>query len=148
MKLTKSELSYPDGDTLQNTGHYCCRRGFLTDEEVDDWIQQNRQFAAPRYSSTPCKSLSGRLSCIRLLMCERLDEPDGQWYPPGFAMSQENFVRVEKSFGLSPATLPLITRSTGMEYYKLKFGNQNDGHHFLPSVCESRHVEHSLADRG
>ncbi|KAK4232797.1 hypothetical protein C8A03DRAFT_19986 [Achaetomium macrosporum] len=104
----------------------------LTDDKVDDWIHQRHEFAAPRYSSSsPDISLSGRLSCIRLLMCERLSE---SFYPPEFAMSRRSFIQVEKLFGLPQATLPLICRNTGMEYYRLEFDAQEGNGKSPPSI--------------
>lgn len=101
-----------DGDELLRTKHYHYRQGFLTDDEVDDWIHQRDKFAAP---------LSGKLSCIRLLMCER---PSQHLYPPDFAMSQRSFIQIEKWFRLPQATLPLTCRNTGMEYCRLESGVQ------------------------
>ena len=130
---------------MLRTGRYHYRRDFLTDDKVDDWIHQRHEFAAPCYSSSsPDISLSGRLSCIRLLMCERLS-----FYPPGFAMSQRSFIQVEESFGLPQATLPLICRNTGMEYYRLVFGGQEGNGRSPPSICKSRFenpVKHIKAD--
>ena len=49
-------------------------------------------------------------------------------------MSQRSFAQVEKAFGLPRATLPLICRSTGMEYFKLGFDGQEGGRQSLPST--------------
>ena len=106
------------------------RRGYLTDSDVDDWLHQRGSFAAPeRYSSNTKGSWT---NCLRLLMCERVD-----WHPPSFAMSQRSFLAVEKAFGLPRATLPIISRDSGMEFYKLGFGHSEDGRQVLHTVCKS-----------
>ena len=77
-------------------------------------------------------------------MCERLG-----FNPLTFAMSQRSFIQVEESFGLTQATLPLIFRNTGMEYYKLEFGGQERGRQSPPSICKpdlENPVKHSEAD--
>jgi hypothetical protein len=138
-KLTEHGLVNPDEKLL--------RTGRLTDDEVDDWIHQRRQFAAPCYSSSSDRSLSGRLRCIRLLMCERSIMGNSNFYPPTFAMSQRSFIQVERSFGLPQATLPLISRSTGMEYCRLEFTGQE--RQPSPSICKfilRIPVKHNEAD--
>jgi len=117
---------------LLDTGNYHYRRGLLTDDEVDDWIHRRRDFAPPRYSSISDKPLTGRLCCVRILMCERLG-----WWPPTFAMSQKSFRSVEKEFALSRATLPLMCRHAGLEYHRLVFDHRSDKKGVLPSVCKS-----------
>jgi hypothetical protein len=69
-------------------------------------------------------------------MCERLG-----FHPPKFAMSQDSFLRLEESFGLPRAALPLICRDTGMEYYRLGFGGQENDRQSLPFVCKSRYLD-------
>ncbi len=56
-------------------------------------------------------------------------------------MSQRSFAQVEKAFGLPRATLPLICRSTGMEYFKLGYGGREGSRQSVPStVCKSGHT--------
>jgi hypothetical protein len=77
-------------------------------------------------------------------MCERPG-----FYPLAFAMSRKSFIQVEESFGLPQATLPLICRNTGMEYYKLEFGGQGRGRQSPPSICKpdlENPVKHSEAN--
>ncbi|KAK0622596.1 hypothetical protein B0T14DRAFT_150500 [Immersiella caudata] len=117
-----------DGEELSKTGDYHYRRGFLTDDEVEDWISQKRDFSPPRFPSSKSRNpLPGKLSCIRILMCERLG-----WQPPRFAMSQRSYLLLEKEFALSRATLPILCRSSGLEYHRLSFPSSNDQTQPLP----------------
>jgi hypothetical protein len=127
-----------DGDQLLTTGDYHYRRGFLIDNEVDDWIHQRGNFAAPTYSAIS-KNHSGELCYIRLLMCERIG-----WWPPTFTMSQNSFTGMEREFALSRATLPLLCRDSGLEYSRLLFNDQAGKQKTMPSVCELNNSAHEL----
>jgi len=137
MGLHDSTNRKTDADGSGTRDH--CRRGFLADDDVEDWIYRKGQFAAP-YGSTGRVS-GGGPGCIRLLMCER----EG-WQPLGFPMSQASFVAVEKAFSLPRATLPLVFRNAGMEYYRVGFGRSEDGE-VLQSICKFNLLAHDSQKR-
>jgi hypothetical protein len=115
----------PDVDQSADPSHI--RHGFLDDSDVEDWIHQEGRFTASS-PTIPGSSPSG----IRLLLCERVG-----WQPLGFPMSRASFEAAEAAFGLPRATLPLLSRNSGVEYYKLGIGPSGNGHQELHSVCKS-----------
>ncbi|KAF9630826.1 hypothetical protein BFW01_g1388 [Lasiodiplodia theobromae] len=73
-----------------------CFAGIIYDEHVSDWLHQQGPFSLRK--PTPEHNVVGG---IRILICEQRESD-----PLTFPISRDSYLRVEKHFHLSPATLP------------------------------------------
>ncbi|OJD32636.1 uncharacterized protein BKCO1_3700078 [Diplodia corticola] len=78
-----------------------CFAGIIHDGHVSDWLHQQGPFALRKPS--PEHNVIGG---IRILICEQRESD-----PLTFPISRDSYLRVEKHFHLSPATLPYFKNS-------------------------------------
>ncbi|KAL1632882.1 hypothetical protein SLS58_011295 [Diplodia intermedia] len=78
-----------------------CFAGIIHDGHVSDWLHQQGPFALRKPS--PEHNVVGG---IRILICEQRESN-----PLTFPISRDSYLRVEKHFHLSPATLPYFRNS-------------------------------------
>lgn len=79
-----------------------CFAGIIQDDHVADWLNQRGSFAL-RKNNLYRKVTGG----IRILVCEQRGSD-----PLNFPISRESYLRMEKDFRLSPATLPYFKNSS------------------------------------
>ncbi|WDK09178.1 hypothetical protein CGRA01v4_00456 [Colletotrichum graminicola] len=91
------------------------RTGFLDDDEVEQWLHQQRRFSRRAMFGEAESTMR-----IRLLMCERVG-----WLPLGFAMSRSSFLAMQTAFRLSTEMLPALDANNGEKYSNLRFGAHN-----------------------
>lgn len=85
-----------------------CFGGIIHDEHVADWLDQRGPFVQRHpHGSQDGRALTGG---IRLLVCEQRESD-----PLAFPLSRDSYLRLERHFHLSPATLPYF-KNTGYSH--------------------------------
>ncbi len=76
----------------------------LTDDDVENWLEQRGRYAPPSPPSTNAQLVWGLL----LIISEQ------EYYrPPSYSFSQESFLRIEQEFNLPQLTLIALSSEQG-----------------------------------
>ena len=76
----------------------------LTDDQVEDWLEQNGRYAPPPPPSTDAQLVGG----LRLIISEQ------EYYrPPSYSLGQEAYLRIEEHFDLPQPTLVALSSEEG-----------------------------------
>lgn len=107
-----------------------CFAGIIYDEHVSDWLHQQGPFSLRK--PTPEHNVVGG---IRILICEQREGD-----PLTFPISRDSYLRVEKHFHLSPATLPYFKNGGYSHHWRhVTTGGRNELGNSPNTLCISTH---------